>query len=177
MSKLATPVQGALAAALTAFLGAAPAATQSFDAGSVSCEDFMNARGSATYDNGRLWAFGYLAGYYNASDALQTATDADAGRSVEDSLMQMCQGFPDSSLQQVSMLTLSTETHILPAAPHRGFAMETYTCADHNSAKSNDTAKANAAELWAFAFIQGYKNVEDPYTAIPGAYMAPLTNA
>ncbi len=157
-------------------------AQMTFDAAGMSCSEFISARrtGSpshAQYEHGRLWVLGYLAGYYTASGELELTNDVAAAESVHNLLLQMCQGFPESSLQSVSMLTLATETFKLPAEPSTGFRPESYTCGQHIEIKdAGQTGIAEARELWAFAFIQGYKNVEQPYAVIPSDSMPALTS-
>jgi len=50
------------------------------------------------------------------------------------------------------------------------FTPEGYTCGQHVDAKggsAGDANKADLADLWAFAFIQGYKNLASPDMEIP----------
>ena len=161
-----------------------PASAQTaFDAGRVSCGDFIGAQKTDSpnheqYEHGRLWVLGYLAGHYTADGELEVTNRAAEVEPVHNLLHQMCQGFPDSSLLYVSMLTLATETLKLPAEPRPGFKTGSYTCSQHIEIKDEgEPGNADAAELWAFAFIQGYKNVEAPYIVIPTESMASLTAA
>ena len=153
-----------------------------FDAGTVTCGEFMNARGGsssdrARYETGRLWILGYLAGFYAANNELEMAENTAEAGPVENLMHQMCLGFPRRSLLAVSMMTLSIQTHKLPAAPSPDFTVTDYTCGQHVDAKTVRDATADAAEPWAFAFIQGYKNVESPRVEIPIANKGALTAA
>jgi hypothetical protein len=60
---------------------------------------------------------------------------------------------------------LTNEPRKLPKNVTTDFAPSTYTCGQHVDAKSGAAADANRADLaenWAFAFIQGAKNVATP---------------
>jgi len=166
---------------LAAVAGQDARAQTSFDASRTSCGEVVDARagsgaGRAAFDNGRLWVMGYLAGYYEANDSLQM-TDS-GGAAVEQSLIRNCRGFTDTSLMKVSMLVLSTEVNPLPTSPRQGFMPGTYSCADYTRARDGgDRALAAAADLWAFAFIQGYKNAGDPYLVINVQNMDALVGA
>lgn len=182
------PAYGRLSAhsaALSLFLvfAASPTSAQiDFDASEVLCAEFVGGQraGSpshAQYEHGRLWVLGYLAGYYVGSDEKALVSGAAGAEPVYDLLLQMCQGFPETSLQSVSMLTLTTESLQLPTEPIPGFRPENYTCAQHTANKaSGDAATADSAELWAFAFLQGYQNVNQPYVVIPASNMSSITS-
>ena len=152
-----------------------------FDASEVSCGEFVSGQrasspGHAQYEHGRLWALGYLAGYYVGSDEAGLVSGAAEGGPVYDVLLQMCQGFPETSFLSVSMLTLTAEALQLPTEPVPGFKPESYTCAQHIQRKdAGDAAETDAAELWAFAFLQGHQNVEQPYVVIPANNMSSIT--
>lgn len=171
-------------AAVSIFLicGAPTAVAQiEFDASEVTCGEFVAGQRAsspthATFERGRLWVLGYLAGYHVGSDDTALVSGAAGAGAVYDLLLQMCQGFPETSLQSVSMLTLSTEALQLPTEPIPGFRPESYTCAQHMGKRDAGDAAADEAELWAFAFLQGYQNVEQPYVVIPASNMASITS-
>jgi len=161
---------------------ALPAVAQiEFDASEMSCGAFVsgqraNSPGHAQYEHGRLWALGYLAGYYVGSDEAELVSGAVEAGPIYDLLLQMCQGFPESSLLSVSMLTLTVESLQLPTEPVPGFKPETYTCAQYTQRKgAGDALETDSAELWAFAFLQGHQNVEQPYVVIPANNMSSIT--
>jgi hypothetical protein len=174
-----------VSAALSLFLifAASPTSAQiDFDASEVLCGEFVGGQraGSpshAKFEHGRLWVLGYLAGYYVGSDDTALVSGAAGAEPIYDTLLQMCRGFPETSLQSVSMLTLTTEGLQLPTEPIPGFRPESYTCAQYTAIKaSGDAATAEAAELWAFAFLQGYQNVKQPYVVIPVSNMSSITS-
>lgn len=151
-----------------------------FDASELSCAEFTSGQRAGSpshgqYELARIWALGYLAGYYVGSDNAELVGGAVGAGPIYDSLHQMCQGFPESSLLTVSMLTLTAESLQLPTEPVPGFRPQTYSCAQHTQRKgSGDAEGAAAAELWAFAFLQGHQNVEQPYVVIPASSMEPM---
>ncbi len=165
-----------LASAICAwvFVASFPVSAQSgFSAADLSCRDFVagqrpTSANHPVYEQGRFWALGYLAGYYVGSEETDLVTGAAGAGPVHDLLLQMCQGFPDSSLLSISMLTLSAESLQLPTEPAPGFEPARYTCAQYSEHSAGGNLElAGVAELWASAFVQGHQNVEQPYVVLP----------
>jgi hypothetical protein len=68
----------------------------------------------------------------------------------------------------------------VPGKALGGFTPATYTCGQHLDGKGGTAAAANAAdiaELWAFAFIQGFKTVGNADVEIQSEFKDPLVNA
>ena len=63
----------------------------------------------------------------------------------------------------------------MAATPLAAFTPATYTCGQYADAKADAPVPADFASLWAFAFIQGYKNVGQPEMVITPDNRAALT--
>ncbi|MBD25547.1 MAG: hypothetical protein CMG46_11180 [Candidatus Marinimicrobia bacterium] len=156
-----------------------------FDAASFTCLEYtnglgVNASGKVRSQLGHLWILGYLSGFYKASGNFEMSDEADAGDRIANIVLQTCRQFPQSSLLSVSIESLTDDTHKVPSAPTMEFTPAAYTCGDHVDAKAGAAADANKADLaglWAFAFIQGYKNVDAPDMEIPIENKGALTSA
>ena len=156
-----------------------------FDAASFTCLEYtnglgVNASGKVRSQLGHLWILGYLSGFFNASGNFEMSDEADAGDRISNLLLQTCREFPQSSLLSVSIASLTADTHKVPSAPTMEFTPAGYTCGAHVDAKVGGAAGANKADLaglWAFAFIQGYKNVSAPDMEIPIENKNALTSA
>ena len=160
------------------FLAQFPAFAQpGFSAADLSCSALVagqrpDSPNHQSFVQGRLWALGYLAGYYVASEDADLVSGAPGAGPVQDLVLQMCQGFPESSLLSISMLTLSAESLQLPTEPAPGFEPAKYTCAEYSEHSAGENLElAGAAELWASAFLQGHQNVEQPYVVLPADNM------
>lgn len=109
----------------------------------------------------QMWVQGYLAGSYKAQNKL---TFADA--SLDAALFDACKAHSEAFLVDVTGQVLAKVPRPLPAATG-AFSPELYTCADYVAARGANTAQADFADLWGFAFIQGYKNVGQPNLELP----------
>lgn len=165
---------------------AAQAQAQSeFDGANFTCLEYTNglgatASGKVQSQLGRLWMLGYLSGYYNAKGTLEMTEDESEGEKIVNLMLQTCREFPQNSLLSVSMQALAADPHKIPSAPTMEFTPVGYTCGQHVDAKSGsagDANKADLADLWAFAFIQGHKNVGSPDMEIPIENKPALTGA
>lgn len=181
----------AVCTAITLALGAQAADSKggtpagAFSAGKFSCLQYTNGLGENS--SGRLqselahlWMLGYLAGNYKAKGTLEFTDDAAEAEKVTDLMLQRCRDFPAGSILAVSMQSLAADPHKLPKMATPDFSPATYTCDQHVEAKNgpaNAANKADLAELWAYAFIQGYKNVAQPDLEIPLDAMPQLTGA
>jgi len=140
-----------------------PALAAKFDGASMTCMGYINGladTGSAGISTafGHIWLNGYLAGYYKARSLLAIAT-APADRSAFDGLLaDNCRSIPKASLRAVAMNAIGKEQRPVPDAAFADFSVATTTCAQYTAAKSNPGGGSELADLWAFAFIQGYKN-------------------
>lgn len=136
-----------------------PAETaRDFAAVEFRCSALADGSGSAGQsDMARLWAHGFLAGFYKAQGGLMFAEGSTA---ADDALREACKIAPQKFLLETAMDTLIKEKRALPAQT-RQLAPATYTCKDYQ------TSQADFANLWALAFIQGFKNASQPGMEIP----------
>jgi peptidylprolyl isomerase len=112
----------------------------------------------------RLWAHGYVAGYYKALDKLKLSDGA--GSSFDLALIDACMTYDKALLITVSSQSLVKSLRDMPPTT-AGFAPGSFTCKTYSSALSAKTPEAAFADLWAMAFIQGYKNAAQPGLEIP----------
>jgi peptidylprolyl isomerase len=112
----------------------------------------------------KIWAHGYLAGYYKAQKNLKF-TGAD--NAADAALAETCGAYPLAFLMNASATQLAKTPRDLPGAT-AAFAPATYTCKDFTAARGGaNKAEADFAEMWSFAFIQGFKNLGQPDLEIP----------
>ena len=151
-------------------LGAASANAQGaeFDGTSFTCLQYTSsmADNSSTKAQGglaKMWVLGYLAGHYKAANKLQVVDDAKAGDAIMNALAAKCKEAPQGTIWAVSGF-LAGDARKIPKMASEAMDLNTYTCAAHTDAKSGSAAemmKSDLADLWAFAFIQGFKNFTD----------------
>ena len=141
-----------------------------FNSSTFTCLEYTNGLGAGASGRvqsqlGHLWMLGYMAGFYNASGNLELSGDAADNDRISNLMLQTCREFPQSSILVISMQALTTGNNKVPSTPTMDFTPEGYTCGQHVDARSgsaSDANKADLADLWAFAFIQGYKNLASP---------------
>ena len=142
----------------------APAGNGEFDGSTFSCLNYTNGLGENSSGKtqstlGRTWMQGYLAGYLKAQGKLEMSADKSDDDKLTALMLQKCREYPQSSILAVSMQAIAKEKVKIPNNAMADFSPATYTCADHTAAKKSAPTKADVAELWAIAFIQGFKNV------------------
>jgi hypothetical protein len=180
-------------AALAVALGLAGLAAQAqaadasgeFTASKFTCLQYTsglgeNSSGRAQSEIARIWMLGFLAGHYKAQMTLEFTDDQAEAEKVMDLTLQRCREHPDSSFMVVGLQAISIEPHKLPKNVTGEFSPMAYTCGNYVDAKTgpaNAAAKADLAELWGFAFIQGYKSVGQPDLEIPMAVKPQLLGA
>jgi len=162
-----------MSATLTATTQAASksAATSSeFTGSGFTCLQYTNGLGANSSGKAQtmiahLWILGYLTGYGKAAGKLNMVDDADDMKAIDSVIETRCKEYPSASIMAVSMLQLSKDLTKLPKTTGTDLVPGAYTCAQHTEARNgNSGAATNAdlAEMWAFAYIQGYKNVGAP---------------
>jgi peptidylprolyl isomerase len=155
------PIEPVVGATPTAIPTAKMAA--GFDGSKFTCQKYLKGLGD-TADAGKqmtlghLWIQGFLAGFYKANGGLSFASDSAAQTGFDSVLATRCKAFPDATLRGMALQVLAKETRPLAAMTVIGFAPATTTCARYTAAKANDPDTFEFASLWAFAFIQGFKN-------------------
>lgn len=163
----------------------AKAAESVFSSDTFLCLTFVNGLGGNSAGRmqstiARLWILGYLAGYYKGKDTLEFSADPADAATMDALMVQKCKEAPGGSILNVALSTIANEPHKLPELVLGDFKPGTYTCGQHVDAKNGPASKANAAdlaEMWAFAFIQGVKNVTQPDVAIQPEFRVPLANS
>lgn len=156
-----------------------------FDASTFTCLEYTNGLGESSSGRvqsqlGHLWMLGYMAGYFKASGNLELSAEAADADRISNLMLQTCRQFPQSSILVISMQALTAGSNIVPASPTMNFTPDGYTCGNHVDARNGSAAdanKADLADLWAFAFIQGYKNLASPDMEIPMDNKAALIGA
>lgn len=147
-----------------------PAGSFEFTGASFSCLQYTNGLGDNSVGKmqsslAHLWVEGYLAGYYRGQGNLEFSDDAADLEAIDTRLTTLCAAVPQTSILAVALQGVATTPHKLPVTAISEFSPSTYTCGQHLDAKNGAAAAANRAdlvEMWAFAFIQGFKNVKQP---------------
>ncbi len=158
----------ALAAAMALGASAANAQGAEFDGTSFSCLQYTSAAADnsstkAQAGLAKLWINGYLAGFYKAKGKLELVDDAKASDSIAARMSAKCKEMPQQYVWVIARDLMGAEDLKLSKATE-SLDVGSYTCATHVDAKAGsaaDVMKADLADLWAFAFIQGFKNVTD----------------
>jgi len=167
----------AAAAAGLAMLGApAMAADVEFTGSKFTCLEYTNGLGENASGKlqsiiAKVWIQGYLAGYYKNTQRLELVDDPAVSDLLDNNLLQTCRAWASRDIMGVSLAVLAPQERQLPANVGADFSPVGYTCAQHVKAKAGAAADANRAdiaELWGFAFIQGFKNVNQPDLEVPG---------
>src|SRR4051812_41429646 len=156
-----------------------------FTASKFTCLQYTNglgdnSSGKAQSEIGRIWMLGFLAGHYKAQMNLEFTDDQAEAAKVMDLTLQRCREHPESSFMVVGLQAIAIEPHKLPKNVTGDFSPAAYTCGNYVEAKTgpaNAAAKADLAELWGFAFIQGYKSVAQPDLEIPASVKPQLLGA
>lgn len=144
----------------------AAATARNFTASEFRCVVLVDGTGLAALSVfAKLWTHGYLAGYYKAQDKLTFAgTDADT---LAGALAETCKAHPAAFLLTAAQHELASAARDLPPTT-AAFSPRSYSCKDYGAARNGaDKREADFAELWSFAFIQGFKNASQPDLEIP----------
>lgn len=149
---------------------------QNFSGSEYRCRALGNPGGSPVQNAlAGYWTHGYLAGADKAQNKLAFA--AQANDSVETALRDVCSTYPDAFLLAVANRELAKTTRELSPTTSV-FSPVSYTCGDYVAARNGtNTIDSDFADLWAFAFIQGFKGVGQPDLEIPFAARGQLLGA
>ncbi len=175
----------AAAAVIGLGLSAAQAQTGDFNPADMRCLDFVNGQGdSATNksraDLARIWIMGYVAGHSTGKERLSWVDDMDAEDKVVRAVLSKCRENPEVSLLTVAEFVSSDRKRDLPTTLSNEFNPQTYMCGDYADGREGsaaDVLKADLADVWAFAFVQGYVNTVDPELLIPIENKPAITGA
>jgi len=110
---------------------------------------------------------------------LEVADDAKASEAINSNLASKCKEFPQATIWAISS-KLAEDARKVPNMASDSLDLNTYTCASHVDAKAGSAAdmmKSDLADLWSFAFIQGYKNFTDKEMVINMENKPMLTGA
>lgn len=142
-----------------------PAVIRDFSAAEFKCAGLLNGDGVTTQSAiARLWTHGYLAGRFTAEN--QLTFDA-AAPSLDEALAESCRTYPYAFLLTVASQEVAKAPRPLPTALP-AFPLEGYSCKAYVAArKARNKDESEIPSLWAFAFIQGFKNVSQPEMEIP----------
>lgn len=172
-------------AGLAMLAAPAVAADVEFTGSKFTCLEYTNGLGENSSGKlqsviARVWMHGYLSGFAKASQKLNFSEDAAAGEALDNNLLQTCREWASRDILGVSLSVLAKTERAMPAKAGADFSPVGYTCEQHTKAKAGAAADANRAdiaELWAFAFIQGYKNLAQPDLEVPVESKAQLVGA
>jgi len=117
----------------------------------------------------RTWVLGYLAGFYKKEGKLELSDVAADGDKLDDVIRARCTDYPRSTIRAVALHAVVKDIYKMPATV-ADLSFADYTCSDYADARpgsGEDAARADLAELWAFAFVQGYKNATISDIVIP----------
>ncbi len=175
----------AAVAGLAMLAAPAVAADVEFTGSKFTCLEYTNGLGENASGKlqsviARVWMHGYLSGFYKASQKLNLSDEAAAAEAFDNTLLQTCREYAGNDLLGVSLQVLAKADRQLPAKAGADFSPVGYTCEQHTKAKQGAAADANRAdiaELWAFAFIQGFKNLNQPELEVPVDSKAQLVGA
>ena len=178
-------VSGCLVAA-SAVLLASPSMGQDgeIDGNSVQCLEYTtsigdNATNRAMSELIDFWIVGYMTGNYSGRDNLEWSEDEDAEADMLSAVRSKCREFPTNSVAVVSE-SLTSRSRGIPPVASNDFNAQSYTCGDYANAgdgSAADVLKADLAEFWSWAFIQGYINASDPEMMLPLENKPTIVNA
>jgi hypothetical protein len=178
-------ILGAAAMALGLGLSSAQAQTGDFDPANMRCLDFVNGQGDGATNKGRadlarIWIMGYMAGNYTGREKLEWTDESDAEEKAIGAVLSKCRENPEVTLLTVSEFVSSDRRRDLPNTLSNDFNPQTYMCGDYADGREGaaaDVLKADLADVWAFAFVQGYVNTDDPDLMIPVENKPAITGA
>lgn len=165
--------------------GAAQAQNGDFNPGEMRCLDFVNGQGDSATNKGkadiaRIWIMGYLTGNYTGREKLKWVDADDAEDKAVKAILSKCRENPEVSLFTVSEFVASDRGRDIPKTLKNDFNPTSYMCGDYADGRSGSAAevlKADLADIWAFAFVQGFVNTDDPDLIIPAENKPAITGA
>ena len=151
----------------------------------MRCLDFVNGQGDnsinkAKAELAKLWIVGYFSGFYQGKDSVKWDDSSKTEGKLISAVLSKCRENPEATLGAVSEFVASSRKRSIPTLLSNEFRPRDYSCGAHVNALSGpagDQLKAEMADLWAFAFIQGFQNTIDPDLIIPIENKAAITGA
>jgi len=145
---------------------AGAAIARNFTGAEFRCQTLLSSSGvSVQAALAPVWVHGYLAGAYKAQKKLTFAGEV-AGDAFDGALLAACKSFPAAFLVDLTAQTLAKTPRDLPRVTS-AFPADSYTCKQYGAARAATAPEADLADMWVFAFIQGYKNVGQPGLEMP----------
>ena len=142
----------------------AQAQSGDFDPAEMRCLDFVNGQGDGATNKGRadlarIWIMGYMVGNYSGGEKLEWSDDGGAEGKVVSSMLSKCREHPEVTLVVTSRFVAADRRRDIPNTLSNDFNPRTYMCGDHADGldgTASDALKADLANVWAFAFVQGF---------------------
>lgn len=134
-----------------------------------ACTTFMNGENEKNGEKGsdraqlaRFWLISFLTGAYDADAVLEFSDDERiAENTVISRVKDYCEENINNSIHAAAVGSVS-QPEPLPAATAIGFDPRAYSCASYSdglNSRGDAKALSEAAEFWAFAFVQGTVSV------------------
>lgn len=134
-----------------------------------ACISFINSLDERSSDRSRVraelaqfWVMGFLAGAYDASAVLEFSDDSHlAENAVIGRVKDYCEENRENSFHAAAV-GAGSSPEPLPAATSIGLDPRTYSCgaySDGLASRGDAKELSEAAEFWAFAFVQGTVSV------------------
>jgi hypothetical protein len=134
-----------------------------------ACITFMNGENEENGDKGsdraelaRFWLIGFLTGAYDADSVLEFSDDKSvAEHAIIARVKDYCEENIDNSIHAAAVGSVS-QPEPLPATTAIGLDPRAYSCASYSdglNSRGNAKSLSEAAEFWAFAFVQGTVSV------------------
>jgi hypothetical protein len=166
-------------------LSGAQAQKGDFNPADMRCLDFVNGQGDSATNKGRadlarIWLMGYITGHNTGKERLEWVDDTDAENKAVSAILSKCRENPEVTLLTVAEFVSSDRRRDIPATLSNEFNPQTYMCGDYADGRGGsaaDVLKADLADVWAFAFVQGFVNTRDPDLLIPIENKPAITGA
>ena len=146
-----------------------------FNPSTFTCLEYTSGTGANATNRlrsiiAKVWMQGNLTGLHRGRGDLSLSDSEDDRTALSQHLDDSCRTFPSASILTIGIMDLAKLPLVMPDEIFAGIKLSDYTCAAHLAAKSGgagDAIKSDIAEMWAFAFIQGYKLATNPDIVIP----------
>lgn len=149
--------------------------TGEFNAASFTCFEYTSASGENATNRAqgliaRVSIEGNIAGLNQARQNLTLGAEPSDRDAMAAKIAQTCTDRPTASILSIGITDKGEDALAIPVTIVPGFALDSYTCAQHardRKGSAGDAVKADIADLWAFSFIQGFKLASNAELIIP----------
>ncbi len=156
-----------------------------FNAATFTCFEYMSASGENATNRAqgliaRISIEANIAGLNQARGTLALGAAPADKDAMTIRIAETCANRPMASMLSVGVTDEGADALKIPSVVVPGLALDTYTCGEHLEGKkagSGDAVRADIAEMWAFAFIQGYKLAGNAELIIPAQNKPMLVGA